>query len=154
MLIQILPGSRWAVTRALEIHLCTETLVAVSVLCWTAFNQVNPLFREGDGWTRTCAENNHWVWSSHILRKSPFSSYVMWVFSQWRSGRLCVLNFGTEPEQEALQRCPLLCRLLPLGHFCLHQDSRLLSAASYHPKSSPCSPIFFSHLPSWLQFYP
>ena len=68
----------------------------------------------------------------------------MWVFSQWWSGRLCVLNFGTEPKQEAVQRCSLLCRLLLLGHFCLHQDSRILSAASYYPKSTPCSPIFFS----------
>ena len=69
---------------------------------------------------------------------------MMWVFSQWWSGRLCVLNFGTEPKQEAVQRCSLLCRLLLLGHFCLHQDSRILSAASYYPKSTPCSPIFFS----------
>lgn len=70
----------------------------------------------------------------------------MWVFSQWWSGRLCVFNFSTEPKQEAIQRCSVLCRLMLLGHFCLHLDSRLLSAASHHPKSSPCSPIFFFSL--------
>ncbi|XP_014389863.1 PREDICTED: vacuolar protein sorting-associated protein 41 homolog, partial [Myotis brandtii] len=63
--------------------------------------------------------------------------------------KLCVLKFGTGPKPEARQRHWLFTGiffqpLLPPSR--LKPPSCLLSAATYHPRSSRCSPVS-SHLP-------